>query len=117
VFFVKVLLGIALASAVLFFLVLNLDETVDVKLWVGSAHTYRDVPLGFAMLVAYLLGVLTYFIIALVQDVRMRTQVGRLRRENRTLNDELHHLRGSALDDLPTTETRQDVGVGEGRAR
>jgi uncharacterized integral membrane protein len=112
--FVKLLLGIAFMSAILFFAVLNLEETVDIRLWTDSSHMYREVPLVVAMLCAYLIGIVTYFAIALARDVRMRGQISRLRRENRGLIDELHHLRGSALDDLPTVEvaeTRNEVRI------
>ncbi len=102
--FVKLLLGIAFMSAILFFAVLNLEETVDVRLWTDASHTYHAVPLVVAMLCAYLVGIMTYFVIALARDVRMRSQISRLKRENRGLLDELHHLRGSALDDLPVVE-------------
>ncbi|MDM7914833.1 MAG: lipopolysaccharide assembly LapA domain-containing protein [Candidatus Eisenbacteria bacterium] len=111
---VKLLLGIAFMSAILFFAVLNLDETVDIKLWTDAAHAYPDVPLVVAMFCAYLLGIVTYFVITLARDIRARTQIARLRRENRALLDELHHLRGSALDDLPTIEA-QGGEILEGR--
>ncbi len=113
--FVKLLLGIAFMSAVLFFAVLNLQETVNIRLWTDPAHAYRDVPLVVAMLCAYLVGIMTYFLIALARDVRMRSEISRLRRDNRGLVDELHHLRGSALDDLPTVEAPE--ARSEGRKR
>lgn len=114
--FLKLLLGIAFMSAILFFAVLNLDETVDIKLWPDAAHHYRDIPLVVALLCSYLLGIVTYFLIALARDIRMRAQIGRLRKENRMLMDEVHHLRGSALDDLPVEEA-QGGGSPEGRKR
>jgi uncharacterized integral membrane protein len=114
--FVKLLLGIAFMSAILFFAVLNLEETVSVRLWADSSHTYHDVPLVVAMLCAYLVGIMTYFVISLARDIRMRGQISRLRRENRGLIDELHHLRGSALDDLPVVESA-DAARSEGRGR
>lgn len=103
--FVRLLLGIAFMSAILFFAVLNLEETVDIVLWTDPARAYHDVPLVVAMLFAYFAGILTYFLVVLARDIRLRTQISRLRRENRELTDELHHLRGSALDDLPMVES------------
>jgi uncharacterized integral membrane protein len=114
--FVKLLLGIVFMTVILFFAVLNLEETVDIKLWADLAHTYRDVPLVVAMFCAYLLGIVTYFLIAVARDIRLRTDIGRLRRENRSLLDEIHHLRGSVLDDLPTTEAPELPAL-EGRTR
>ncbi len=114
--FVKLLLGIVFMTVILFFAVLNLEETVDIKLWADAAHTYRDVPLVVAMFCAYLIGIVTYFVIAVARDIRLRTDIGRLRRENRSLLDEIHHLRGSVLDDLPTADA-PDLPPLEGRAR
>jgi uncharacterized integral membrane protein len=113
--FVKLLLGIAFMSAILFFAVLNIGEMVDVRLWADSSHTYH-VPLVLAMLCACLVGIMTCFVIAFARDVRMRSQISRLRRENRGLIDELHHLRGSALDDLPVIEATEGIRT-EVRAR
>ena len=102
--FVKLLIGILFMTAILFFAVMNLEETVDLKLWPDAAHLYRDVPVVVALLFAYLLGIITYFVIALARDIRLRARLGALRKENRSLLEEVHHLRGSSLDDLPTAE-------------
>jgi uncharacterized integral membrane protein len=114
--FLKLLLGIAFMSAILFFAVLNLEETVDVRLLPDAAHLYRDVPLVVAMLFAYLLGIVTYFLITLARDIRTRAQVLKLQKENRALLDEVLNLRGSALDDLPTVEAAGGEMI-EGRAK
>jgi len=98
---------------ILFFAFLNLAESVTLKLWVGEKHIYQNVPLVVALFGAYLLGIITYFIIALARDVRLRTQITRIRRENRTLMAELHQLRGSALDDLPASEAAEEMNSGE----
>lgn len=114
--FVKLLIGIAFMSAILFFAVLNLEETVDVRLLPDAAHLYRDVPLVVAMLFAYLLGIVTYFVITLARDIRARAQVLKLQNENRELLDEVLKLRGSALDDLPSVEATRNEPQ-EGRTR
>ncbi len=114
--FLKLVIGIAFMSAVLFFAVLNLEETTDIRLWPDAEHHYRDVPVVVALLSAYLLGIISYFLISLVRDVRLRSQLGRLRKENRSLIDEVHQLRGSALNDLPMEEA-QGAAVPEGRKR
>ena len=100
---VKLFLGILFVSAILFFAVLNLREEVIVTLWPGERYTYDRFPLIVALFGAYLFGIITYFLISLVRDIRLRADMGRLRRENRSLTAELHHLRGLALDDLPSS--------------
>jgi uncharacterized integral membrane protein len=114
--FVKLFLGILFVSAILFFAVLNLREEVVVTLWPGERYTYDRVPLVVAMFGAYLFGIITYFLISLVRDIRLRTQMSRMRKENRSLVSELQHLRGLALDDLPSTPAAEGK-VEEGRGR
>jgi uncharacterized integral membrane protein len=114
--FLKLLLGIAFMSAVLFFAVLNLEETVDVRLLPDAAHLYRDVPLVVVVLFAYLLGIVTYFAITLARDIRSRAELLKLQRDNRALLDEVLRLRGSALDDLPTVEAARGESA-EGRVK
>jgi len=110
--FLKMLLGLAFLVAVLFFAVLNLEETIDLRLWADAAHTYRDVPLVLAVFFAYLFGIVTHFIVSLARDIRLRTEIGKLRGENRSLQDEILKLRGSALDDLPMTEAGDGAAPG-----
>jgi uncharacterized integral membrane protein len=100
-------------AVILYFASLNLRETVTLRLWVGESHIYENVPLVVSLFGAYLLGIITYFIIALARDIRLRTQITRLRRENRSLMAELHQLRGSALDDLPSAEVSEGTVQGE----
>lgn len=108
--FVKLFLLLVLVCVFLFFALLNYDQKVEVRLWLGDAPTYENVPLSIAVLVGFLAGIITYFFIALTRDIKFRATIGRLKRDNRTLQSELHHLRGSALDDLPTDESIETVG-------
>ena len=109
----KLVLWVIFLCVILFFAALNMRETVNIHLWWDEAHTYRGVPLVVGLGLAYLLGIVTYFLIALVRDIRFRGQVGRLRRENRSLQSELHHLRGVSLEDLPIEEDQEGKN-GEG---
>lgn len=102
--FVKLVLWVVVLCVILFFAALNLSEEVLIRFWWGSEHTYENIPLVVGLGVAYLLGIVTYFLMALTRDIRFRGQIGRLRRENRALQSELHHLRGASLDDLPIDE-------------
>jgi uncharacterized integral membrane protein len=113
---VKLFLGLLFVSAILFFAVLNLREEVVITLWPGERYTYDRVPLVVALFGAYLFGIFTYFLVALVRDIRLRSQMGRMRKENRALMAELHHLRGLALDDLPSNAAPPPK-LEEGRAR
>ena len=105
--FLKLVLWVVFLCVILFFAGLNLSEVVEIQLWWGEEQTYENVPLVVALGLAYLLGLVTYFLMALTRDIRFRGQIGRLRRENRSLQSELHHLRGASLDDLPIDETEQ----------
>ena len=102
--FVKPFLWILFVTLVLFFAALNQDELVRIRLWPGEGGSYEDVSMVWAMASAFLLGAAAYFLITLARDIRLRTQLTRLRREKESLLAELHQLRGAALDDLPSKE-------------
>ncbi len=70
-----------------------------------SAHTYRDVPFVVAMFCAYLLGIVTYFVITVARDIRARDggADSSRRRTGRSWTRSIN-LRGSVLDDLPPSK-------------
>ena len=102
--FIKPLLWIGLLSLILFFLVFNFGESLLERLWPGEPTQNRELLMAWAVFIAFWLGIITHLISIMARDIRLRAQIGRLRRENRSLQSELHHLRGASLDDLPIEE-------------
>ena len=69
-----------------------------------------EMPLAIAMLYAYLAGLLTFAVVHLFQDLKLRTQISRLRKENRKVSEELHQLRSITLEDLPVSDEPGSTG-------
>ena len=63
--------------------------------------TFQDVQVLVVIFVAYCAGLLTLGIVYLFQQIKLRTQLARARKENRRLTGELQQLRNLALDDIP----------------
>jgi uncharacterized integral membrane protein len=95
---------------VLFFLVgflsQNADQTVNVKL---MNWTSPEMPLSYALFLAGAAGYALCLIVALINQIRLRSQIGSLKRANRELQLELDRLRNFALEGefLPTKSEEQ----------
>jgi uncharacterized integral membrane protein len=89
---------------ILFFLVgffsQNSDQIVSIRIF---GWTSPDVPLAYMMFMAGIAGYLLCLVVALVNQVRLRSQIAALKRESRTLQTELDRLRSFALEDVEYT--------------
>lgn len=96
-----------LLIVVLFFLVgflsQNADQIVSVRL---MGWTSPDLPLSYALFLAGLAGYALCLLVALINQIRLRSQIGALRRQNRELQIELDRLRNFALEgEFPVAES------------
>jgi uncharacterized integral membrane protein len=97
VWFAKMFLAMVVLAAVCFFAILNADQKVN--LTVAPGREYLDVPLVVALFAAFVLGAVIIFILSLFRDVRTRSGVSKLRRQNARLSEELTALRNLPLDE------------------
>jgi uncharacterized integral membrane protein len=104
----KMILAILLL-AILVIIGWNNTETVSLMLPLVRNRPFV-MPLAVALLYAYLAGLLTFAIVHLFQDLKLRTQISRLRKENRKVSEELHQLRSITLEDLPVSEESGSAG-------
>jgi uncharacterized integral membrane protein len=88
-----------LLIVVLFFLVgflsQNADQIVTVKI---MGWTAPELPLSYALFLAGIAGYALCLIVALINQLRLRSQISGLRRKNRELQNELDRLRNFALE-------------------
>lgn len=96
-----------LLIVVLFFLVgflsQNADQVVTVRL---LGWTSPELPLSYALFLAGLAGYALCLLVALINQIRLRSQIGALRRQNRELHVELDKLRNLALEgEFPAVES------------
>ena len=90
---------------VLFFLVgflsQNADQPVSVQImgWVSP-----ELPLSYALFLAGIAGYFIAMLVALINQLRLRSQIAAMRRRNREMQIELDRLRNLALEgELPAT--------------
>ena len=81
----------------------NNSQIVTVKFWKYQAS---DVPLVMALFVAYVLGALTWFIIAIVQYLQIKAEMISVRRDKAKLEKELSNLRNMSI-------VEEDTKLGE----
>ena len=92
----------------LWFAFWNVEKKVTVKM-IPDGRLLSDVPLIFALLVAFVVGMLTWFIVSLFQDFRLRHELRCARRESDRLRDELKALRNLPMKDLGEAEEFAEV--------
>ncbi len=87
------------------FLSQNSDQIVSVRLMGWESP---ELPLSYMLFLAGLAGYGLCLIVALINQIRLRSQIGHLKKLNRDLQTELNRLRNLALEEesLPAlTET------------
>jgi uncharacterized integral membrane protein len=99
VWFVKMFLILVIFVAVIGFAILNLREYVTIQFYPGRGGAY-DVQLVVALFVAFVGGMFTWFMASLVRDLRIRREMGKLRRQMKLLEQELTALRNLPLEDV-----------------
>lgn len=90
-------LGVAILLILLLgFAIQNLEQQVDIVLifW----H-FQDVPLIVVILEAFIIGMLVWFIIAFVNEMRLRSQLRGISRDRDELSRELQTLRNLPLEE------------------
>ena len=93
-------LVLLLAIAVLmWFFALNANETVTVKL-TPKGNLLEDVPLILAVAVAFFAGAFAWFLVTLFQDLRLRQDLRRARKDTERLREELKALRNLPVEDI-----------------
>jgi len=110
VWFVRLLLILAINLAVLFFALANLGVTVTLHWWNPDSAGTR-VNLVLALVVAYALGFLTFFAVSAVRELRLRRKCARLNRQIEKMREELDALRMAPLEGA--APARPVLGEGE----
>jgi len=109
VWYLRLILLVLVNVAVALFALANIRETVILRWW--STHsTGTPVNLTAALLVAYLLGFLTFLAISAIREMRLRRRCSRLEREMRAMREELNALRTAPLEGALSGEVETEEG-------
>jgi putative membrane protein len=87
------------------FLLQNSHDLVSVKVF---GWTSPEWPLAYMLFLAGFVGYVLSFLVAIVNQVRLRMQIARLRRENRQAHEELDRLRNLAIEEDMTSPFERD---------
>jgi len=94
---VKLFLSIVVMGILLWFLALNVDQTIqELQIFTWA---FQDVNLVHVILASFLVGILVGFLLPVLQVVQARTDARRYERENRKLRDELNDLRNVSIEE------------------
>jgi uncharacterized integral membrane protein len=115
--FVKALLGIVLLAAALWVGYLNINQEVSIYLTDPNIPSLPSVPLAMALLGAFILGILVWFVVSFYQVVSAKSEVAALKRKNRQLSRELTDLRNMPVKDLDPESLVTEGADDEGRGR
>jgi uncharacterized integral membrane protein len=95
----------------------SLQNTELVTVSIGNHH-YHDVHLFWVIYVSFLFGIFVYLLVAVFHQLKLHTDIARLRKENRRLLQELDGLRTLSLgdeleEDLPSKEGSPITGISQ----
>lgn len=96
--FLKNIIWLVIMVLVVGFALLNVNETVTAVNLPG--RVYRQLPSNVALFVAYVVGMITAFILTLLHHLKIRSAINRVKRENQNLKQELSQLRNLPLEDF-----------------
>ena len=88
-------LGVALLLiGLLGFSIMNVEQQVDINLFFWQ---FQDVPLILVIFEAFIIGMLVWFLIAFINELRLRADLRNTQRELDDLREELQTLRNLPL--------------------
>lgn len=96
--FVGLIIVIIVIGFIIGFIVLNSQETVNMDIF---GHQIQGAYMYVICLISFAAGVVFVFIFAIVNEISLRTQLHRLRKDNKHLQKEL-----TALRNLPFEEEK-----------
>jgi uncharacterized integral membrane protein len=96
VWVIKGLFFLLLLIVLVVFFAANSSQSVDIDLF---GREYLDVPIFWVLLLAYLLGFATCFVMAAVRQLRVHGEIRQLRRTVQARDKEISELRTLPLQD------------------
>lgn len=106
---IKGLLFLVLLFVLVYFFVTNADQTVDLDVF---GHSYLGISIYWLVVICYLAGFATSFVLAALRELRFHRDLGVLRRQLRERDKEIADLRTLPLCDPPpgteVTEAGED---------
>ena len=102
-------LGVALLLIVMLgFSIMNIGQQVDIDLFFWQ---FEEVSLILVIFEAFIVGMLVWFLIAFINELKLRADLRKVKRERDDLHDELQALRNIPLQEPfdPVAEESDDI--------
>jgi hypothetical protein len=90
----------------MFLLVQNANEFVDIQLLTFS---YFNVNLVIVMIISITIGAMFGAVFMAFNAIQARSEVRKIRQQNKTLTSELEKLRNASIDEIPAQVVESDV--------
>lgn len=103
---VKGLFFLVLLFVLVYFFMANSDQTVDINFF---GREYLAIPIYWILVLAFLLGFASSFLVAAVREIRFHSQIRQLKSDIRAKEQEIADLRSLPLQDLPGDATLEGV--------
>lgn len=103
----KGLLFLVLLFALVYFFVTNSGQAVDVNFF---GKVFLGISVYWVVVVSFLLGFATSFVLAALREFRFHREIGRLKREARAKNREIADLRTLPLREEAAAAGKDDAG-------
>ncbi len=104
---VKGLFFLLLLIALAYFFMENSGRTVDITI---AGRDYLDISIFWILILAFLLGFTTSFLVAAVREIRFHRQIHKLKGDIRAKDQEIADLRTLPLRDMPADELAGESG-------
>jgi uncharacterized integral membrane protein len=90
-FFIAVIMIVVLAFALQ-----NLEQRTVVRFWNWQS---AELPIILVLFEAFVVGLLVWFLVAIFHELQLRSEIRRIRKEHRKLQEELTALRNLPLEE------------------
>lgn len=101
--FLKIFLFMLFLVVLVWFVVPNVDQRPAIRfIWpVGESV---QMPLAIALVLAFVLGVLAQYILSLFRDIKAKTRIHKLQRENKKLQEQIERIRRAPIEEIGRVE-------------
>ena len=104
----NLLIVLILLFTLVYFFIDNSSQTVDIKFF---GREFLDISIFWIVVLAYLLGFATSFLIAAFREFRYHRRIRNLRNELQAKDREIADLRALPLQDMPAAEEDEETDL------
>ena len=112
----EIIILLVIFGLLIIFTIMNLDNQADLNYFIGKdgkLYSIQDKPVIFYMMLSFGAGVLFSFVLAIIEQIKKKREIRRLRKQikkyeteikslrNLPISEELHHVKEEETVDIP----------------